>query len=114
MAPVWSIAASAVAESARELPVCQEVDVVVVGGSCGAVAVAQAAAQAGAKVFLAAPRPYLGDDVAGCLRLWLEAGEVPESPLAKSIYVPQESRLPFSYKADAPSGGKQILGLRKL
>ena len=104
--PAWSRAASAVAESAREIPVCQEVDVVVVGGSCGAVAAAQAAAQAGATVFLAAPRPYLGDDVAGCLRLWLEAGEAPESPLAKSIYVPQESRLPFTYKADAPSGGK--------
>ena len=64
-----------IAESARAIPVCQEADVVIVGGSCGAVAAAQAAALAGAKVFLAAPRPYLGDDVAGTLRLladWLD------------------------------------------
>ena len=60
----WGNTAS-IAESARAMPVCQEADVVVVGGSCGAVAAAQAAAKAGAKVFLAAPRPYLGDDVAG-------------------------------------------------
>ena len=98
--------AATVAEAERAIPVWQEVDVVVVGGSCGAVAAAQAAAQAGAKVFLAAPRPYLGDDIAGCLRLWLEDGETPESPLARSIYVPSEARLPFSYTADAPSGGK--------
>ena len=88
-----------VAESARQIPVCQDVDVVVVGGSCGAVAAAQAAAQAGAKVFLAAPRPYLGDDVAGCLRLWLEPGETPDTPLARALFVQTNSALPFTYKA---------------
>jgi len=109
LAAVWAAGwcrAAAVVESERSLPVCQEVDVVVVGGTCGAVAAAQAAAQAGASVFLAAPRPYLGDDVAGCLRLWLESDETPESALAKALYVPGESRLPFTYKTDRPSGGK--------
>ena len=38
-------------------------DVVVVGGSTGAVAAAVEAARAGGSVFLAAGRPYLGDDV---------------------------------------------------
>ncbi|HRR33376.1 MAG TPA: FAD-dependent oxidoreductase [Kiritimatiellia bacterium] len=98
--------AAAVVETEREIPVWQDVDVVVVGGSCGAVAAAQAAAQAGAKVFLAAPRPYLGEDLAGCLRLWLDEGENPESPLARSIYISNEASLPFTYKTDAPSGGK--------
>ena len=46
----------AVNQSAREIPVAATVDVVVVGGSTGAVAAATAAAKAGAKVFLAAPR----------------------------------------------------------
>lgn len=107
VAAAWGAAAAgAVAESAREIPVCADVDVVVVGGTCGAVSAAEAAAKAGAKVFLAAPRPYLGDDVAGALRLWLEEGEVPESALAKSIYVPSEAALPFTYRTDVPSGGK--------
>ena len=47
----------AVNESAREIPVAYSVDVVVVGGSTGAVAAACEAARSGAKVFLAAPRP---------------------------------------------------------
>lgn len=89
----------AVTESAREIPVAADADVVVVGGSCGAVAAAQAAAQAGAKVFLVAPRPYLGDDVAGCLRLWLEPGETPVSPLARALFVQTNNALPFTYSA---------------
>ena len=95
--------ATSVVESERAIPVCREVDVVVVGGTCGAVAAAQAAAQAGATVFLAAPRPYLGDDVAGAMRLWLNEGETPVSPLAKSLFVLTNSALPFTYTADVQS-----------
>lgn len=43
----------AVRESAREIPVAYDVEVVVLGGGTGAVSVA--AAEAGARVFLAAP-----------------------------------------------------------
>lgn len=105
---IWGtfVHAAAVAESSREIPVAQEVDVVIVGGSCGAIAAAEAAAAAGAKVFLVAPRPYLGDDLAGALRLWLEPGENPESPLAKSLFLLNEISLPFAYTTDVPSGGK--------
>ena len=71
-------------ESARQIPVAYSVDVVVVGGSTGAVSAAVAASRAGAKVFLAAPRPYLGDDMTATLRLWLEEGETPVAPLAKA------------------------------
>ncbi|MBL7224084.1 MAG: FAD-dependent oxidoreductase [Candidatus Brocadiae bacterium] len=101
-------------ESARKIPVAYEVDVVVVGGSTGAVAAAAAAAKAGAKVFLAAPRPYLGEDMAATMRLWLEPGEVPASDLAKAIFLPKRNllldiepsrRLPFTYQADLPSVG---------
>jgi len=95
-----------IVESARQLPVCQEADIVVVGGSCGAVAAAQAAAKAGANVFLIASRPYVGDDLAGSLRLWLEPGETPASPLAKALFVQTNDALPFSYSPSAPSGGR--------
>ena len=100
-------------ESARRIPVAYEVDVVVVGGGTGAVSAAVAAAEAGAKVFLAAPYPYLGDDMTATLRLWLEEGEVPTAPLARRIFNdpvrgdagPDPNRIEFTYEADAPSQG---------
>ena len=79
-------AAERVAESARDIPIAYDVDVVVAGGSSGAVAAAVEAAKAGAKVFVAAPRPYLGEDLCGTMRLWLEAGETPRHPLAAELY----------------------------
>lgn len=81
----------AVDESARKIPVAYDVDVLVVGGSTGAVAAAEAAAKAGAKVFLAAPRPYLGDDMAATMRLFLEKGEKPLSDLGAKIFNPKGS-----------------------
>lgn len=101
----------AVQESARSIPVAQQVDVVVVGGSTGAVAAAVEAARSGAKVFLAAPRPYLGDDMTATLRLWLEEGEIPSAPLAKQIFddptqLANVNRLGFSYKADVPTDAR--------
>ncbi len=98
-------------ESARDIPVAYEVDVVVVGGGTGAVSAALSAAEAGADVFLAAPHPYLGDDMTATLRLWLEEGEEPASPLAKRVftdearshYGPDPNRLDFTYEADVPS-----------
>lgn len=112
----WTAApvrAESVLESAREIPVAYETDVVVVGGSTGAVAAAVSAAKSGAKVFLAAPYPYLGDDMTATLRLWLEEGEQPSSPLSKRIFADEyenpcrndPNALPFQYKADRPSAG---------
>jgi flavin-dependent dehydrogenase len=83
---VGAVDGAEVLESARGIPVACDVDVVVVGGSTGAVAAAARAAKDGAKVFLAAPRHYLGDDMCATYRLWLEPGEVPGSELAKKIF----------------------------
>ena len=101
----------AVNESARDIPVAYEVDVVVVGGTSGGVAAAVEAAQKGAKVFLAAQRPYLGEDVCGTYRLWLAPGEKPKSQLAKKVFAEPTVglRLPegvnLTYEADKPSAG---------
>ena len=54
-------AAGSVPQSEREIPVVRQADVLVVGGTLGAVAAAVEAAEGGARVFLAAPRPYLGE-----------------------------------------------------
>jgi len=101
-----------VVESARKIPVAYQVDVVVVGGSTGAVSAALAAAKNGAKVFLAAPHPYLGEDMTATLRLWLEEGERPTSQLATKLFATQRGQsaelgnvLPFDYGADLPSAG---------
>jgi len=101
----------AVNESARDIPIAYDVDIVVVGGTSGGVAAAVEAAQRGAKVFLAAQRPYLGADICGTYRLWLEPGEEPSSPLAKKVFarlpasVPVPKGIRFTYKADRPSAG---------
>ena len=102
----------AVHQSARQVPVAYQVDVLVVGGSTGAVSAAVEAAEAGAKVFLAAPHPYLGDDITATLRLWLEPGETPTSELARAIFgeahregmEPDPARLNYQYQSSAPSG----------
>ncbi len=98
-----------VTESDRQIPVLYDVDVLVVGGTSGAVTAAVAAAHNGATVFLAAPRPYLGEDICGTYRLWLEPGEEPRSPLARIMFAepPTTTQLrnaiPFTYEADVAS-----------
>jgi len=100
---------STVNESARQIPVAYDVDIVVVGGTSGAVAAAVEAAQQGASVFLAAQRPYLGQDICGTYRLWLGPDETPTTPLAKKIFAePSISSLvrnavDFTYEADKAS-----------
>ena len=91
-------AAGTLNESARDIPVAFEADVVVVGGNTWSVTAAVAAAQAGASVFLAAPRPYLGDDLAGTLRLRLEAGQELDDPLAARFFGDDRSTTPLAVK----------------
>ncbi|MCH5378093.1 MAG: FAD-dependent oxidoreductase, partial [Planctomycetes bacterium] len=86
-------------ESSKEIPVVHDVDVVVAGGSSGAVAAACEAANQGARVFLLAPRPYLGTDICATLRLWLNEGEKPESALAVACFGEKRIATPSAVKA---------------
>ncbi|MHB8864589.1 MAG: FAD-dependent oxidoreductase [Pirellulaceae bacterium] len=96
--PTWSPADEnpaeplAVRQSARAIPIVADVDVLVVGGSTGAVAAASEAARSGAKVFLVTNYPYLGEDLCATLRLWLESAEKPNSPLAKRLFATTPAR----------------------
>jgi len=98
----------AVNESARDIPVAYDVDIVVVGGTSGGVAAAVEAAKEGAKVFLAAQRPYLGADICSTYRLWLEPGEEPTLPLVKKVFAESPVSLisgkgiDFTYEANKP------------
>lgn len=108
-APAAGISTSRyIQESAREIPLAYDVDVLVVGGSSAGVAAAVSAAEAGASVFLAAEQKYLGDDIAGTLRLALEDGEDPYvHDLAARIWgtVSERKQWPFTYSASEPSTG---------
>ena len=61
-------------------------DVVVVGGSTYGVAAATAAQEAGAKVFVAAPRGYLGEDLAGKYILFPEKGDDASHPMYAKLW----------------------------
>jgi hypothetical protein len=87
-----------VEQSMRDLPVVHQVDVVVVGGSVGGVAAAVAAAEEGCSVLLAAPRPYLGEDMCATLRLWLDAHEEPAGPLTERIFAAGSPATPMLVK----------------
>lgn len=107
--------AAGIVEGEKALPLVQDVDVVVIGGSSGAVAAALKAAEAGAKVFVAAPRPYLGEDMAGKLRLRLDSDDDARCGLITKMFTPDKRRpesLPFTYKADktASAAHKDIGG----
>lgn len=84
--PLLAQSPSAVLESERRIPVVETVDVVVLGGTTAGVAAAMEAASQGRSVYLIAPRPYLGEDLADTLRLWLEEGEKPSGPLSERVF----------------------------
>ncbi len=73
-------------QSKRNIPVAYNVDVIVIGGSTAGVAAAVEASRAGAKVFLAAQEPYLGEDVCGTFRLWTEDNNITNTELSESIW----------------------------
>ncbi len=88
-----------VIESAKDIPIAFDVDVVVVGGTGGAVECACEAARQGASVFLLAPRPYLGTDICSTLRLWLEEDERPQSKLGVACFGAGRVATPYGVKA---------------
>ncbi|NOY82488.1 MAG: FAD-dependent oxidoreductase [Kiritimatiellaeota bacterium] len=111
LGPPARAATAYVRTGAHDVAVIWQGDVVIAGGSTGAVAAAATAAKAGCKVFLVEPFPYLGEDMTATLRLWLEDGERPDSPLARRIFLGRQGidlpgfddRLDFTYKPDLPS-----------
>jgi NADPH-dependent 2,4-dienoyl-CoA reductase/sulfur reductase-like enzyme len=87
-----------VPQSARQVPVVRQVDLVVVGGTVGAVAAATEAARAGVKVLLVGARPYLGEDLSATMRLGLEETETPQGELTRQIFSEQQPTTPLRVK----------------
>ena len=78
--------AEVVVETAGEIPLAYDVDVVVAGGSLAGVEAACAAAEQGASVLLVDSRPYIGHDLCGSQQLWLNQGDIPETALTKALF----------------------------
>jgi hypothetical protein len=79
---------SVIATSDRTLPIAYNVDVLILGGSTGAVAAAQESSAAGAETMLLTQYPYLGEDLTATLRLWHNENENKEEnpdPLFETI-----------------------------
>ena len=91
------ISRQTVERPACRVPVIQDVDLVIVGGGCAAVATAIEAKKAGSKVFLMTEEPYLGEDLCGTLRYeqaWSKKAPSFLDPLLKKTTKPT----PMQYK----------------
>ena len=102
-----------VVESARDLPVADEVDIVVVNGNFAGIAAAVEAAQAGCRVLVLHGTSGMDYDLAEKYRLWLNADEVvPQAGLAQRIFGdrPSEGRRFI----DPPSDGRRFIMPGKL
>ena len=73
-------------ECSAEIP--EAVDVVVAGGTEAGVRAALEARRSGKSVFVAAPRPYLGEDRAGTYRLERTAADDANDPLVRAMFDP--------------------------
>ena len=92
------IGGESVHQSSRRIPVVREVDLVVVGGTSGAVAAAAQAADDGAKVLLVSSRPYLGEDICSTMRLWLDDGETVDGELTNRVFSDKRVTTPIRVK----------------
>ena len=89
--------AETIVEGAREIPVIEETDVLVVGGTFGGVTAAVAAKQAGADVFLVSPRWQLGEEMSTPRRLWSDPSAEGASDDGVADVFPPERRIPYTY-----------------
>ena len=88
----------------RELPVLQNVDIVVAGATLGGVSAAVKAAEMGAKVFVVGYLPYMGEDICGTYKYLFEESGVSQNPgdygnhpLLDKVF-PDKNRTPFTVK----------------
>ena len=85
-------------EGERKIPLIKDVDIVVVGGSSRAVAIAVSAAKKGCRVFLVAYMPYMGDDICGSFLYERTADEIPQTIMANKIFSGKQYPTPLYVK----------------
>lgn len=85
-------------ESGRKIPLIEETDIVVVGGSARAVAAAVAAAKSGSQVYLVCDLPYLGEEVCASHLYEREKDEELQTTLARRIFQSASIPTPMAVK----------------
>ncbi len=83
--------------STRELPVIQEVDIIVAGATLGSITAAVKAAKLGAKVFVIGYMPYMGEDICGTYKYLFEEQDG-NHPLLNKLFPEDKQRTPFNIK----------------
>ncbi|WP_168442139.1 FAD-dependent oxidoreductase [Pontiella desulfatans] len=91
--------AEGVIETAKEIPLAYDVDVVVAGGSVAGVEAACAAADSGASVLVVESRPYLGYDLCASQKLWLNPEEQPLTKITKELFKASRQITPLQVKS---------------
>ena len=104
---IVAVLAAALSPVALRADVPESVDVLVLGGTVRGVSAAVAAKEAGSDVYLVAPRPYLGEDIAGKMRLKKPAGEL--GPIAASMYDPKGHEGAYAFGDTTPVQIKKAL-----
>ena len=105
--------------SDRNVPIVENVDLLVVGGSTDKIAAAAEAAKSGANVLLITPFSYLGDDLTGTLDLSVSPKDAAaaDDPIVRELYTDtapnspmddmqklllSERKLRFTYRVEEP------------
>ena len=87
-----------IVEGETSLPLAYDVDVLVAGGSLAGVEAACVASDKGASVLVIESRPYLGYDICANQKLWLEAGEKPQTDITRWIFDGKRQQTPMKVK----------------
>ena len=83
--------------SKRDLPVTQDVDIIVVGATLGSISAAVKAAKMGAQVFVIGYMPYMGEDICGTYKYMFEELSGTH-PMLKKLFPVDKQRTPFNVK----------------
>jgi len=97
-----------VSVSDRNIPIVEDVDLLVVGGSTEKVAAAVEAAKSGAKVLLLTPFSYLGDDLTGTLDLSIASKEAVDDPLVTELYTDSAPNSPANAQQELLRNNKRL------
>ena len=95
------------AESAREIPVIRDVDVLVVGGTFAAVSAAVAARKAGATAYLVAPRQNLAEEIVLPRRLLRDPADEPLADLESGGTATVGRKVAFTYTTAAATDSQK-------
>ncbi len=74
------------ANSTQRIPLINETDVLILGGSTAAIASAITLSEKGLSVMVISKETYFGEDVAGSLRYFAQQGKAPQSALGKMLF----------------------------